>query len=510
MTGERQSSKANAMNRDLPPDLCIIGGGPGGFSLALGAAACGRSVVLVEKGALGGRRLTDAVPRHALLAASRAASLARGAAAFGVVAPERQIDFARVRQHAAAVLAAIAPNYTQARLEALNVKVIRAPGRFTRPDTCEAGGEKIKARRFVVATGSVERILPIPGLDLVRPFDCAALCALEHPPRCLIVIGADPDGLALAQAMRRLGCEAIVLAEGEIFGSEDEELAAPVRAAFARDGVVVHEDVRISRIEPRGDGVRVFIAAAGHEKRVAGSHLVVAAGRAPAVEGLGLAAAKVRYDESGIATDITLATSNRRIHAIGAVVRSAREGDGAEQHAALVLRTVLGLPGPRTHRQAATRVVLTSPAMATAGLAEAQARVSHRHIRVLRWPFAETERARIENRRDGHVKLVTSRGGVLLGAGIVGPGAEELINLFALAISKGMTTSDIACLIVPYPSMADAARRAAMTFRDGRLDAPLGRFLIEWNLSIEQQTLKIKELAWFLAEKARHLFRRPT
>jgi pyruvate/2-oxoglutarate dehydrogenase complex dihydrolipoamide dehydrogenase (E3) component len=498
------------MTADVPPDLCVLGGGPGGLSLALGAAACGRSVVLVEKGALGGRRLTDAIPRHALLATSRAATSARGAAAFGIAAPEPQIDFARVRQHAAAVLAAIAPNYTQARLEAMNVKVIHAPGRFTRPDTCEAGGEKIKARRFVVATGSVERILPIPGLDLVRPLDCAALCALEHPPQCLIVIGAETDGLALAQSMRRLGSEAIVLAEGEIFVSEDEELAAPVRAAFARDGVVVHEDVRITRIEPRRDGVRVFIAAAGHEKPVAGSHILVAAGRAPAVEGLGLAAAGVRYNESGIETDASLATSNRRIHAIGAVVRSARQGGTAEQHAGLVLRTVLKLPGPRTHRHAATRVILTSPAMATAGLPEAQARAAHRHIRVLRWPFAETERARIEHRHGGHVKLVTSRRGTLLGAGIVGPGAEELINLFTLAISKGMTASDIASIMVPYPVLTDAARRAAMTFRDSRLDAPLGRFLIEWNRSIEQQTFKIGEMSRFLAEKARQVLRRPT
>jgi pyruvate/2-oxoglutarate dehydrogenase complex dihydrolipoamide dehydrogenase (E3) component len=497
------------MNADPPPDLCIIGGGPGGFSLALGAAACGRSVVLVEKGALGGRRLTDAISRHTLLAASRAATSARGAAAFGIAVPEPQINFARVRQHAAAVLAAIAPNYTQARLEAMNVKVIRAAGRFTSPDTCEAGGEKIKARLFVVATGSVERILPIPGLHLVRPLDSNAFCALENPPRCLIVIGADPDGLALAQAMRRLGSEAIVLAEGEIFASEDEELAAPVRAAFARDGVVVHEDVRISRIEPRGDSVRVFIAAAGHEKPVAGSHILVAAGRAPAVEGLGLAAARVRYNDSGIETNASLATSNRRIHAIGAVVRSARQGGGGEQHAGLVLRTVLGSLGPRTHRQVAARVILTSPAMATAGLPEAQARAAHRHICVLRWPFAETERARIEDRHGGHVKLVTSRRGALLGAGIVGPGAEEVINLFTLAISKGMTASDLASLMVPYPALADAARRAAMTFRDSRLDAPLGRFLIEWNRSIEQQTLKISELAWFLAEKARQVFRGP-
>ncbi|MFZ3327135.1 MAG: FAD-dependent oxidoreductase, partial [Methylocella sp.] len=264
--------------------------------------------------------------------------------------------------------------------------------------------------------------------------------------------------------------------------------------------------VRISRIEPRGDGVRVFIAAAGHEKPVAGSHVLVAAGRAPAVEGLGLAAAKVRYNESGIETDASLATSNRRIHAIGAVVRSARQGGAGEQHASLILRVILGLPGSRTRRQAAARVISTSPTVATSGLPEAQARAAHRHIRVLRWPFAETERAGIEHRRGGHVKLVTSRRGTLLGAGIVGPGAEELINLFTLAISKGMTASDLASLMVPYPALADAARRAAMTFQDSRLDTPLGRFLIEWNRSIEQQTFRIRALARLLAEKARQVF----
>lgn len=488
------------MNADLRPDLCIIGGGPGGLSLALGAAARGRCVVLVEKAALGGRRLTEAIPRLALLAASRAATSERGAGGISLAAEAPHIHFARVRQHAAAALAAIAPNYTQTRLEAMNVKVIRAAGRFTRPDTCEAGGVKIKARHFVVATGSVEKILPIPGFDLVRPLDCAALCAMEYPPRCLIVIGADPEGLALAQALRRLGSEAIVLAEGEIFAPEDEELAAPVRAAFARDGVFVHENVRISRIEPHGGGVRVFFAAR-HEKPIAGSHILVAAGRVPAVEGLGLAAAKVRYDESGIETDASLTTSNRRIHAIGAVARCARQGGGAEQHASVVLSTVLGLSGARTRRQAAARVILTSPAMATAGLSEAQARAAHRYICVLRWPFAETDLFGIERQRGGHVKLITSRRGTLLGAGIVGRGAEELINLFTLAIAKGMTAGDLASLMFPYPALADAARRAAMTFRDSRLDAPFGRLLLEWNRSIEQQSFKIREFAWILPTK---------
>jgi pyruvate/2-oxoglutarate dehydrogenase complex dihydrolipoamide dehydrogenase (E3) component len=472
------------MSADLKPDLCVVGGGASGVPLALAAAASGLSVVLVEKGTLGGGRLTRGVPRNALLAVSRAAAAARDGVDFGAAAHEPPIDFSRARENIASAVAAIAPNYALARLEAMNVKVIRAAGRFTRPDACEAGGKFIKARRFVVATGALDKTLPIPGLDLVRPLDCASLCALDHPPRGLIVIGADPDGLALAQAMRWFGCGVTVLSDSKVFSLEDEELTGPVRARFARDGIVIHESVRISRIEPRGDGVRVFIAAAGHEKPITGSHILMAAGRAPVVEGLGLAEARVRYNESGIEAGTGLATSNRRIHAIGAVVRGAQQDGAAEQHGWLVLRAILGLPGGRMQRQTASRVVLTCPPIAMTGLPEAQARAAYRHIHVLRWPFPETERARIEQRPGGHIKFVLNRRGVILGAGIVGSGAEELINLCTLAISKGMTASDIASIMVSYPALTDAARRACMTFPENRP----GR-------SLPQQVLRV--LRWF-------------
>jgi pyruvate/2-oxoglutarate dehydrogenase complex dihydrolipoamide dehydrogenase (E3) component len=474
----------NGMSPDLEPDLCVVGGGAGGVSLALAAAARGLSVVLVEKGALGGRRLTRSVPRNALLAVSRAAEAARNTADFGAAAHAPPLDFSRARENIVSMVAAIAPNYAQARLEAMNVKLIRAAGRFTSPDACEAGGKNIKARRFVVATGALDKTLPIPGLDLVRPLDVASLCALDHPPRCLIVIGADPDGLALAQAMRWFGCGVILLADTKIFSLEDEELTAPVRARFARDGIVIHEGVRISRIEPRSDGVRVFIAAAGHEKPITGSHILMAAGRAPVVEGLGLVEARVRYNENGIEAGTGLATSNRRIHAIGAVVRGAQQDGAAEQHGWLVLRAILGLPNGPMQRQTASRVVLTCPPIAMTGLSEAQARAAYRHIHVLRWPFSETERARIEQRPGGHIKFLVSRRGVILGAGIVGSGAEELINLCTLAISKGMTASDIASIMVSYPALTDAARRACMTFPANRLDR-----------SLTQQVLRF--LRWF-------------
>lgn len=454
------------------PDLCVVGGNAGGLSLAFQAAARGLSVVLVESGAIGGDRLTEVVPSNALLAACRVAASVQGAGRFGIETQAPHVNFAKVREHIAAVHAAVAPNYTQARLEAMNVRVIRAPGRFTRPDTFEVGGETIKARHFVVATGTFAKSFPIRGLDVVRPLTLRSLCMLDKVPQRLIIVGEDQDGLALGQGMRRLGCEVVVLAANKILAAEDEEFAAPVRDSFARDGVVVHEGVRISRVEPHGNGVRIFAVAAGHEKPIVGSHILTAFARAPLVEGFGLAEAQVRYDENGIQTGANLRTSNRRIYAIGDVRQGTASTGGYEYCANLILRSILGLPGGEIRRHATARVTLTAPPIAVAGLSEAQARAIYRHIRVLRWPFAETDRARIEHEHAGHVKLVTDVRGTLLGAGIVGTGAEELINLCTLAISKGMTVRDIAASMVVYPALTDALRNASMTFEAGGFDRP--------------------------------------
>lgn len=454
------------MNAELRPELCIIGGGPGGVSLALGAAAQGLSVVLAEKSALGGRKLAETLPFHALLAIARQAG-AKGEAC--------KPDFARVQRHAAQLAKAIGPDFAPERLAAMNVTVLQGAARFTSPETCEVSGRAIRARRFVVATGAEERRPAIPGLELVRPVHCAALCAMGLPPPHLIIVGPCFHGLALAQAMRRFGSGVTVLAEGELFAGEDPELVQPVRAAFAREGLAVHENVRIARIEPAGDGIKVFLGAGGREKFVKGSHLYLAAESSPAIAGLGLEAARVRYNDRGIETDAHLATSNPRIYAIGAAVSGTQPASGAAgHHAALVLRTVLGLPGGQRHRHGEPRVIPAIPPIAVTGLSETEAKAACREILVLRWPFAETERARIENELPGHVKLITDRAGKILGAGAVGQRAEELISLLSLAIWKNMTVSEIGSIMIPYPALAEAAQKAAGTVLDVKPDAQPG------------------------------------
>ena len=462
---------------DLEPDLCVIGGGAGGIALALGAAAKGLSAILVEKAVCGGYKLTHSLPLDLLISSSQAFATGN-AAGLGHPHP-RQEDapaaFSAVLANVRRACGTIAANYSQTRLEAMNVRVLRAAGRFLTPDLCEAAGQKIRARRFVIAAGAAEKSLPIPGLDLIRPLNHASLVELKHPPRKLIVLGNDPSGLALAQAIRRFGSDVLVLMpeQSEWFG--DEELAAVVRLALARDGIAVKEGARVSRVEPCGDRVCVFLKTAGHEKPLFGSHLWIAAGRAPAVEGLGLSEAKIRYSEKGITIKSCFRTGNPRVNAIGAVLGECGYNGAAEQHAWHLLEANFGRAAIVKNKLMTTRVIPTCPHVAFAGLLEREARAVHGNIYVLRWPFAETERARIANLPYGHMKIVADRQGIIIGAGIAGPKAEELINIFAIAISEHMAVKDLAVAMPSHFAFAEAARRACMTHPIGagsRLSIP--------------------------------------
>jgi pyruvate/2-oxoglutarate dehydrogenase complex dihydrolipoamide dehydrogenase (E3) component len=472
------------MNAVLQPDLCIIGGGASGLALAAGASSRGLSVALVEKGEIGGDRLDNAIPYYALLAASRFAANLRAGKRFGIEVDAPRIDFAHVREHIAATAAALAPNYSRARLEAMNVQVIRARGRFTRADTLDAGGTTIQARHFTVATGAAAKPLAIPGLELIRPLTFESIRGLDRLPERLIVIGGDPQGLALAQALRRLGGDIVLLSPTRLLATEDDELVAPVREALARDGVIMHEYAKVHELEPQDDGVCAVVSHGKSDteifkETIKGSHVLIAAGKAPLVEGLGLAAAGVRYAAAGVEVDADLRTRNRRIFAIGGVVRGARSAEAGEYHARIVLRHLLrpqfGLPFRPMREGAIAKVISTDPEIAVTGLSEAEARERRRNFRILRWPFSETDGVRVARAPAGHVKLITAPGGRILGAGIVGPAAGELINLCTLAISKGMTAADLASIMIPYPTLADAARQAAQTAGagGGNVAAPL-------------------------------------
>ena len=469
----------------LQPDICVIGAGSGGLSVAAAAAAFGVPVVLVEKGRMGGECLnTGCVPSKALIAAARHAADIAAAEQFGITAGPARVDFARVRDHIRDVIAAIAPNDAKERFTGLGVQVIAGAARFTDAATVAVGDSvEIKARRFVIATGSSPAIPPIAGLAETPHLTNATIFDLAECPRHLLVIGAGPMGLELAQAFRRLGAAVTVLEAAAPLAAEDPECAAVVLDALAREGVAIRAGVTIARVrraQEQAAGVQLVIAAGGREEVVDGSHLLVAAGRVPSIADLGLDLAGIRHGPRGIAVDPRMRTTNRRVYAIGDVTGGPQFTHVANYHAGLVVRHALFRLPVRARYDAIPRVTFTAPELAQVGLTEAEAKARGSRVRLLRWPYHENDRAQAERATRGHIKVVTTRGGRILGATIVGRNAGELIATFALGIENGLNIRAFAGTVVAYPTLAEVGKRAAITHFAARLTRPAVRRIIAW------------------------------
>ena len=442
-------------------DIAVIGGGSGGLTVAATAAQFGRKVVLFEKGRMGGDCLNyGCVPSKALIAAARQAQSMRGAGCYGIAAHEPQVDFALVNDHVHRVIAAIAPNDSVERFESLGVTVIPEPARFRDAATIEAAGKLYAARRMVIATGSRPAVPPIPGLGGVSYFTNETLFDNRLRPDHLIIVGGGPIGLEMAQAHRRLGSRVTVIEAFDPLARDDPELAAVVLARLAAEGVAIMARTPVTGLRKTADGIA---AGTGGKGAIEGSHLLLAAGRVANVEGLDLEAAGIAYTKLGVTVDAGLRTSNRKVYAIGDVAGAAQFTHVAAYHAGLVIRNALfGLPVKAN--AAIPWVTYTDPELAQVGLTEKQARDRHGDdVKVLRWPFHDNDRAQAEGKTAGLVKVVAGRHGRILGAGIAGAQAGELIQPWILAIGNRLKLQAVATMIVPYPTLGEASRRSAVT-----------------------------------------------
>lgn len=448
------------------PDICVIGAGSGGLSVAAAAAAFGVSVVLVERGAMGGDCLNyGCVPSKALLAAGRAAHQMRHASVFGIDSVEPVVDFKAVHRHVHDVIASIAPNDSVERFTALGVKVIEAQARFADRKTVIAGQVMVRPRRFVIATGSRPRIPQIDGLDTVPYLTNETVFDLKRRPGHLIVVGGGPIGTELAQAHVRLGSRVTILEHGSLLSNVDPDAAAIVSESLRLEGVTVREGVRVVRVEMRGKtGVRAVIRSGENEEAVDGTHILIAVGRIANTEGLDLERAGIRSDEHGIVVSDRLRTTNRRAYAIGDVAGGPQFTHLANYHAGLVIRAILFRQNAPQNLGLLPVTVYTDPEIARVGMSEAQAVSAGLKPRILRWPYAENDRAQAERKTRGHIKLIVDRKESVLGVSIVGAGASEMIGMWALAMSQGLRLRDVAGLVLPYPTMGEIGKRAAMTY----------------------------------------------
>ena len=466
------------MSELIKADICVIGAGSAGLSVAAGAAQLGAPTVLIEANKMGGDCLNvGCVPSKSLIAAARIAHQMRSCAPFGIAPVEPEVDMPSVKRHIEAVIAGIAPHDSVERFEGLGVRVIKAQARFTGPDEVEAGDVRVRARRFVIATGSRPGIPPIDGLDSVAFWTNETIFENDVLPEHLIVLGGGPIGAELAQAYRRLGARVTILDIGPILPKDDPELVAVVRASLEADGVEILDRIEVVRAEP---GPALVIRQDGHERRVSGSHLLVAAGRRPNVEELGLEAATIRYDRRGITVDRGLKTSNRKVYAIGDVAGGLQFTHVAGYHAGLVIRNALFRLPIKALDDAVPWVTYTEPELASVGFSEAQAKEGGIAHEVVRWPFADNDRARTERLEEGLVKLVVSGKGRVLGAAIAGANAGELILPWVLAVQQQTKVSTMASVVAPYPTLGEAGKRAAGAYFTPRLFSERTRKLVSF------------------------------
>ncbi|MFL9824646.1 dihydrolipoyl dehydrogenase family protein [Rhodoplanes sp. SY1] len=447
----------------LMVDLCVIGAGSAGLSVAAGAVQMGASVVLIEKDRMGGDCLnTGCVPSKALIAAAAAAHAVRTGAPFGVTGPAPTIDFAAVHAHVHGVIGAIAPHDSVERSEGLGVTVIRDAARFVGPDSVEAGGRCVTARRIVVATGSRAAVPAIPGLRDVPYLTNESVFELAERPDHLIVVGGGPIGIELAQAFRRLGAAVTVVERFGILARDEPEAVDVVRRALLAEGVVLHESTAVAAVRRTGTGIALTVAPPGGAPvMIAGSHLLVAAGRTPNTEDLALDVAGIAATPKGITVDARLRTTNRRVFAIGDVAGGPQFTHVAGYHAGIVIRNALfGLPA-KVDYAALPWVTYTDPELAHVGLTETDAREAGHAVTVLTAPFAGNDRAQAERRTEGVAKIVLGRRGRILGATLVGPSAGELVSPWGLAISAGLKIGAMANMIAPYPTLSEINKRVA-------------------------------------------------
>ena len=467
------------MAQHIKTDICVIGGGSGGLSVAAGAAQMGAQTVLVEGHKMGGDCLNyGCVPSKALLAAAERAHMGRGNKPFGVAATRPKVDFAAVMGHVRETIEAIEPVDSVERFSGLGVRVIEETGKFIGRNKLQAGDMTITAKRFVIATGSTAAVPNIRGLKSVPYLTNETIFTLTRQPKHLLIIGGGPIGAEMAQAFCRLGSAVTLVEADKVLGREDQELSAHVKSQLVEDGIELVEGARIASVKQMG--TKTLMKLQGGTE-IAGDALLVAAGRKPNLDALNLAKAGVAVSDGAqphIKVDKRLRSSNKKIFAIGDVNGGPQFTHAAGYQAGLVIRNILFFLPAKVNFAALPRVTYTNPELASVGLSEAEAREKYAAIKVLRWPFEENDRARAEREMRGMVKIITTRNGRILGASIVGKGAGDLLAPWTMALAQGLPISAMAGVISPYPTRGEASKRAAGDYYTPTLFGPRTRKVV--------------------------------
>lgn len=460
-------------------DLVIIGGGAGGLVVASVAAQLGLKVTLVEKAAkLGGDCLHyGCVPSKTLIHTARVASLMRRGTDFGLPAYEPDVEMARVSDHVQSVIERIQEHDDPERFRGYGCEVLFGAATFLDEHRIQVNDREIEGRRFVIATGSQPFIPPVRGLEETGCLTNEDLFSLRELPVRLIVLGGGPVGLEMAQAFARLGSVVTVVERlPHLLPQEDPEVADALQAQLESEGMTIHTSTTVERVSRNGDETRVECS---NGVVLSTDALLVAVGRRPVVEGLGLDKAGVIHTAMGIQVDRRQRTSRRHIFACGDVCGPYPLTHIAEYHAGIVISNAIFRIPKKTDYRVVPWVTYTDPELARVGMTEQQAREKGIEPVILRFPFRQIDRALTDRQEAGFAKLVVHKGRVL-GASILGGHAGELIHEIVLAMKTGARIADISATIHAYPTLAQVHRRAVNTWYGRKLFSPATRGLVRW------------------------------
>lgn len=463
-----------------PFDLVVVGMGSGGIVAAEAAAAFGLSVAAVERARVGGDCLwTGCVPSKALLASAKAAHVLRTADRFGLPAAEPQIDRAQVWDRIRGIQAGIAATDDDpARFRELGIEIVSGSARLTGPRTVAVDGRRLETRFILLCTGSRPSVPPIPGLAEAGFLTNESLFELERPPGSLVVVGGGPIAVELAQGLRRLGVRVSLLELlPQLLAREEPELAEILTRVLEREGVRVELDVVAQRVSAAGGLKIVEGTQRGQPVRLEGEEVLVAAGRAPNVTGLGLEEVGVELGPRGVVVDRHLRTSVRSIYAAGDVAGRFLFTHSAAHEGAVAVRNMF-FPGKARAPDLVPWCTFTDPELAHVGLTAAEARDRHGadRVEVRRADLARSDRARADGASEGAIVLVLARDR-LAGAHVLAPAAGELIHELALAVRERKRLRDLAGLVHVYPTISTSVARLAAeaAFEHGRRFRALAR-----------------------------------
>ncbi len=465
-------------------NLVVLGAGTAGLVTAAAAAGLGARVAIVERARLGGDCLNfGCVPSKALIRSARAAASLRDAAAFGIQLPSPlAIDFSRVMTRLRRLRSELSAHDSARRFRDLGVDVFFGRARFRGRTSLEVDGLVLRFRKAVIATGSRPAVPSIPGLEPGEFLTNETIFSLTEKPSRLAVIGGGPIGCELAQAFQRLGSRVTIIEQGpQLLPREDPDAAELLRQVLKREGLNLYLDARVKQVENLAGTKMIQLNGREEDTTVEADQILVATGRQANIEDLGLRVARIRFGPHGIQTNARLQTTNPRVYVAGDVGLAQKFTHAADASARMVLENALFFGSRKVDRLNIPWCTFTSPEIAHAGISETEAEKGGMKIATYKVDLATVDRAVLDGQTEGFAKLIVRRGSdQIIGATIVAENAGDMINEITLAMDAGLGLKNLSALIHPYPTQAEAIRKAADAYQKGRLTPFVRRILGFW------------------------------